>query len=151
MFNVIVWTARILVAAVFIFAGGMKIVDPEDFTWDIQAYQMPIPYLMAAMTALFLPWLEIFCGLAILTGRLIHGACLLLFGMIVVFNVGIISVWVRGIKISCGCFGDTGIENYGLHLAMNSFLAGCLVFIFLFMKADKTQPSANFDSGNIGP
>jgi uncharacterized membrane protein YphA (DoxX/SURF4 family) len=73
---------------------------------------LPDPY--AALVAMFLPWLEILAGLAVITGVMRKGGLLVLNGSLLVFLAAIGIAWVRGTDIRCGCFGGSGdaTSNY---------------------------------------
>src|SRR4051812_7671619 len=54
---------------IFIYSGCLKVGDPSQFLVSIRSFHfLPDPF--AAWMALALPWLEIFAGLAVLTGWL---------------------------------------------------------------------------------
>ena len=67
--------------------------------------------------------------------RLVRGSAVLLAGSVAVFTVAIIIAWIRGLDISCGCFGGTGEINYPVKVAQNVVLiaAGC----FFWWKAER--------------
>lgn len=91
--------------AVFIFAGVLKVRDPQLFTMQVRSFEM-LPDPFNAFLALGLPWLEIFCGLAVVSGWLRTGGLLLLDAALVVF-VGVLGLaFVQGRQIDCGCFGS---------------------------------------------
>ena len=110
------WLNRILhlvFGGVFIYAGAVKAWSPMVFLDDIRSFEMlPDPY--AALVAMFLPWLEIFAGLAVVSGWLRRGGVLVLNVSLVVFLVAILTAWARGIDIRCGCFGggSDATSNY---------------------------------------
>lgn len=59
--------------------------------------------------------LEIFAGLAVVTGVFRSSGLLILNALLVIFFIAIGWAWHRGIDIKCGCFGKTGpdvISNY---------------------------------------
>ncbi|MCP2520175.1 DoxX family membrane protein [Candidatus Aminicenantes bacterium AC-335-A11] len=98
---------RILVGLIFIFSGITKIINPLGFAQDIQNYQI-VPEFISFWTALILPWLELICGIFLLTGILVRGSSFWISSMLFVFILLIISVLVRGQEIDCGCFGFIG-------------------------------------------
>jgi uncharacterized membrane protein YphA (DoxX/SURF4 family) len=106
----------VLFGGTFIYAGVVKASDPGLFLIDIRSYDMPIMHdPHAAWLAISLPWLEIFAGLAVVTGVFRSSGLLILNGLLIVFFFAIGSAWHRGINIKCGCFGQTGpdvIANY---------------------------------------
>lgn len=93
--------------ALFVYAGWLKARDPGVFLIGIRSYQM-LPDPFAAWLSLMLPWVEIFAGLAVITGWLRRGGLLILNGMLVVFAIVLSLAWFRGLDIDCGCFGGGG-------------------------------------------
>lgn len=102
------WAARIVLAAVFLYAAVPKIADPAGFAKSIFNYQA-LPDAAINPLALFLPWLELIAALALLAvPRLRRGALLLIGGMLIVFILAISSAMLRGLNIDCGCFSTSG-------------------------------------------
>lgn len=100
---------RLALGAAFVVAGAMKVLDPAAFTGDIENYQI-VGYTTAALAALYLPWLEIVCGLTVMSRRLYLGGLVIVTGLMIVFIPALVSAWVRGLNINCGCFGAAGAE-----------------------------------------
>lgn len=96
---------RILIAFVFIYAAYSKIFDPLKFSNDVLGYRI-LPTKIVNIMAVYLPWLELYCALFILIGIFLNGSLLFIGGMLLMFIVALSSVVIRGIDISCGCFGD---------------------------------------------
>ena len=71
--NVLSRIVALLLAGVFIYAGVIKVMDPVAFARDIDNYHM-LPWTISVRLAFYLPWLEVFCGLAILFGFFYRGA-----------------------------------------------------------------------------
>ncbi len=109
------WLVRaicVLFGAVFIYAGAVKAANPIAFLDDVRSFQI-LPDPFAAWLALGLPWLEIFAGLAVVTGLLRSGGLLSLNVLLVVFLAAILVSWARGLDISCGCFGGSAkVSDY---------------------------------------
>ncbi len=103
------WCYRLatwLLAAVFLYAGIMKAMDPATFADQIAAYRL-LPNFLINHVALGLPIFEIVCGLLLLNNwqrRLALQSILLL---TIVFAVFLISAIARGLHIDCGCFGSS--------------------------------------------
>jgi putative oxidoreductase len=132
MRTVVTLILRILGAGIFIYAGVLKVWSPAQFHVDILGYHM-VPYRVAALMAVYLPWLEIFCGLCILFHRAYMGSLAILSGLSVVFIVALSSAWARGIDLSCGCFGaSVGPTEYPQAIALDCALL--LIFLFLAMQ-----------------
>ncbi len=109
------WILRVLAVVfggVFIYAGVLKASDPGLFLIDVRSFDMlPDPY--AAWLAISLPWLEIFAGLAVVTGVFRSSGLLVLNLLLIVFFIAIGWAWHRGIDIKCGCFGKSdAASNY---------------------------------------
>ena len=95
------------VGAVFVYTGGLKLVDPVGFASDITNYQI-LPWPVAVRLAFYLPWLEVLCGLALIFHRLFEGALFLTGGLLLVFIAATVIAKARGIDVACGCFGSAG-------------------------------------------
>ncbi len=89
---------------VFVYAGALKARDPAAFVMDVRSFEL-LPDPWAAWLAMCLPWLEIFAGLAVITGVLRAGGLLVLNSSLLAFLAAILSAWARGLDIQCGCFG----------------------------------------------
>src|SRR5206468_6594185 len=101
----IIW--RILdfvLAGIFIYAGALKALDPVQFASDIDNYKI-LPWPVSVALAFYLPWLEIFCAFGLVFRFLYRGALSILSASIVVFTLATIAAKVRGLDITCGCFG----------------------------------------------
>lgn len=99
--------ARLIVGGVWVYAGALKLPDPESSVTAVRAYQL-LPADLAETVGHVLPMLEIVIGGCLILGlltRFAGGASALLQ---IAFIIGIASVWARGIEINCGCFGDGG-------------------------------------------
>lgn len=97
---------------VFVYAGLLKVADPISFLDDVRSFDL-LGDPWAAWVAMGLPWLEIFAGLAVMSGFLRSGGMLVLNGSLVVFLIAITISWWRGIDIRCGCFGHSdSTSNY---------------------------------------
>ncbi|HEY2711775.1 MAG TPA: MauE/DoxX family redox-associated membrane protein [Chthoniobacterales bacterium] len=117
--------------AIFVYAGVIKVFDPLRFASDITNYQI-LPWAVAVRLAFFLPWLELWCGLALIFYRLFRGAVVLMVAMMLVFIGASIIAKLRGIDVSCGCFGSASSNlSFTSHLVLDfSLLAVLLIFWF---------------------
>ena len=116
---------RLSVGGAFVFAGALKVAGPAAFVTAVENYHL-VPRLLVHLVAVLLPWVEIVAGAAVLTGIWLRAAASLLSAMTLMFAAVIISALVRGLDISCGCFGTVGGKHVGLvNLAIDATLA-CL-------------------------
>ena len=123
---------RLALGCIFVTMGVAKIGDPVAFLKSVRIYDMlpeTPPYYLNA-TAVILPWLEVFCGTALILGVWIRGASACLAIMLVVFTPAIFlrAMLVHAedgtpffqIAFDCGCGGGPVIiwkkllENLGL-------------------------------------
>jgi len=147
-----------VVAGLFIFAGLTKILDldhliadlqhlqfasafadlrnlalanPTEFANDIDNFKI-LPWPVSVALAFYLPWLEIFCALGLVFRFLYRGALSILTASIVVFTLAIVAAKVRGLDITCGCFGHASQHwSFPGHLATNlTILAALLALLF---------------------
>lgn len=95
---------RLVIGGVFIWAGILKIMDPLDFAQSIANYRA-FPRFISFFLALILPWIEVFCGLLVISGLFKRSGALVLSIMTGGFLVLIAVTIFRGINIDCGCFG----------------------------------------------
>ena len=94
---------RIALAFVFLAAAPQKIAAPADFAASIASYLI-LPDVLINFTALLLPWLEIVVAFMLLCLVWTGMALFLANAMLVAFLAAIVSAYLRGIDISCGCF-----------------------------------------------
>lgn len=107
--------AAVVFGGVFVYAAVLKLRDPLLFQKDIESFDL-LPDYGTAMLALALPWLELFAGLAVITGWLRSGGLLLLNLSLLAFFGAIGSAWHRGINIQCGCFGGSSVDSNYIEL-----------------------------------
>jgi putative oxidoreductase len=98
---------RLGIGALFVYAGLLKAMDPSQFLQDIESYGL-IAYSPAAAVALYLPYLEILAGSSVILKRAYSGGLLVLLCLTFVFTLALSAAWLRGLDISCGCFGTSG-------------------------------------------
>jgi uncharacterized membrane protein YphA (DoxX/SURF4 family) len=105
-----VWfVCRLLFGAVFVYAGAQKMADPAGFALVIFNYQM-LPAKLVYGVALIMPALEVACGLALWVNSLARGASVILNLLMVAFMGAMGLAMVRGLDVSCGCFGGAGAQ-----------------------------------------
>jgi uncharacterized membrane protein YphA (DoxX/SURF4 family) len=136
--------ARLILAGIFIYASLNKIAHPAAFAKDVYNYQI-LPDALINLTALVLPWLELFLGLCLLAGIWLPGAVLTVNGLLGVFLAALVFNLARGLDINCGCF-STGSEapamSAGWYLLRDAgFLAvGIFLFYAVFVHRRRERP-----------
>ena len=139
----------LLVGALFVFAGLTKIVDfqpfrlldPMDFARDIDNYKI-LPWPICVQLALYLPWLEIICGLALIVRRLYSGALALLCALLLVFIGVSFAAKARGIDITCGCFGHVSDQlSFAWHMVLDLAILAAVVALWRTRPNDRLIPT----------
>lgn len=98
---------RLVLAGVLGYAGLLKVGDPLASTRAVRAYQL-LPESVVKPVGYGLPFLEIALAVLLVVGLAVRVSGILSGLLMLAFIVAIISVWVRGISIDCGCFGGGG-------------------------------------------
>lgn len=101
--------ARLVVGGVWIYAGAIKLPDPDQSVAAVRAYEL-LPGDLAVTVGHLLPMLEVVVGGMLVLGLLARGAAAVSAVLFVAFIIGIASVWARGMEIDCGCFGGGGYD-----------------------------------------
>ncbi len=115
-----------IIAAVFIYAGALKALDPVQFAHDIDNYKV-LPWTIGVGLAFYLPWLEIFCGLALIFRLFYRGAVSILTGLVAIFLISTVAAKARGLDITCGCFGHASQNwSFPTHLALDLAILAAL-------------------------
>lgn len=121
---------RAVLAAVFIAAGVLKAIDPAGFAADIDNYRV-LPHAASVALSLYLPYLEMLCGAALLLRWLERGALALTGAMLAAFMLALASAWWRGLDIACGCFGTGGAHGgYAFALARDAALLAAVAVLW---------------------
>ena len=120
-----------VVAGIFIYAGAIKAFDPVQFAGDVDNYKV-LPWPVSVALAFYLPWLEIFCGLALVVRFFYRGALSILGVLILLFTLATIAAKVRGLDITCGCFGHASQHwSFPAHLMTNLAILAALLALLV--------------------
>ncbi len=96
--------AQIGLGGFFIYAAYTKILDPPLFASQVAAYKLA-PGWTINLVAIFLPWIELILGLALVFNKGYRGANLATAALLVLFIVLISINLARDLPIDCGCTG----------------------------------------------
>jgi putative oxidoreductase len=138
--NIIRRIVDLIIGGVFIYAGVIKALDPIGFANDIDNYKI-LPWAIGVRLAFYLPWLEILCGLALIAQRLYLGGLSILTALISIFIVATVAAKVRGLDITCGCFGHASKDwSFTSHLAVDLLLLSAVLFLLrVFSNQHRTR------------
>src|SRR5438876_11185138 len=135
--NILRRIVDLVVAGIFIYAGSIKALDPVQFANDIDNYKI-LPWPISVALAFYLPWLEIFCGLALIVRYFYRGALSILMALILVFTLATTAAKVRGLDITCGCFGHASQHwSFPAHLSTNLAIIAALVLLWVSNRLTK--------------
>ena len=124
----------LIVAAVFVVAGAFKLGSPEMFAGDIERYAL-VPGSVSQFLAYSLPPLEILTGVALLWPRFRLAGWFWAAALFAMFAFAVGAAKIRGLDISCGCFGSD-LRLTWMHFAVNALLFGsCLRLFFKTFEA----------------
>lgn len=97
--------SRLALALVFLAAAPQKIMAPAEFVASVASYLI-LPDVLINFTALTLPWLEMIVAFLLVCRVWTGPALFLANAMLVVFLGAVVSAYVRGIDLNCGCFSS---------------------------------------------
>jgi len=107
-----VWTARIVLAALFLYAGLIKLDASEQFALTMSKFTF-LPEDSVPWFVLGLPVVEIFAALLLLIPTTARWGAGLVAVMLVVFIAALGWTLQQGFTADCGCFGEDGAPSRG--------------------------------------
>ena len=97
---------RVGLGGLFAYAGAMKLCDVSAFAGLLSRYEIlpefPIPFFAVAV-----PLLECVVGSLLVFSRWVRLSAAAVSAMLVVFIIALFQAALRGLDVSCGCFGGT--------------------------------------------
>ena len=108
-----VLVVRVAIGIVFLVAGAAKVGHAAEFAVEIAGFRLLPPAVIGPM-ALGLPLLEIVLGACLVLGVFTRTVGWIAVAVFAVFDLAIASAVVRGMTVSCGCFGpnDTTVTTW---------------------------------------
>jgi putative oxidoreductase len=122
---------RLVLGFIFIYAGAEKIASPIKFAESISNYQLMNAFFIT-LTSVVLPWIEVFCGIMLISGIAVKENAFIISAMLTIFILaGIVSI-IRGLDIDCGCFGDDSAKLGFMKIFENTLLlfTGIILMIY---------------------
>lgn len=104
---------RVAIGLVFVVAGLAKIGHATEFAAQIAGFRL-LPQPVVAPMALGLPFLELLLGGYLVVGLFTRASAWTAAALFALFDAAIASAVVRGMTVSCGCFGpnDTTVTTW---------------------------------------
>ena len=132
---------RLVIGVMFLWMGIEKLGHPIDFLKQIHLYAMlpDEPAFFLNATAIVLPWLEVFCGVALILGIWVRGAATMIALMLAVFTPAILlrALAIQSaegtpffeIAFDCGC-GSGVVVTWTKLLTNSSLFLVTLIGVF---------------------
>ena len=140
---------RLVIGVVFFVAGALKVGDPAKFQQDILNYHL-VPHVVAAAMAVYLPWLEMICAVALVLRKCYSGALAILSGLMVIFFIAYLQAIVRGINLSCGCFGKFFEDAPSwIIITRDMFFLTCLGLLWMVEVKNNATVAREIKSGDL--
>lgn len=143
---VIAWLRRlawVLVALAFAVAGIAKLSDPAAFLAVIQSLSW-FPSWLEQLGAAYLPWLELVVAGGLLWSTSRPAASRIAMGLLLGFTLFLLVAAVRGVELTCGCFGEWWVlEGTLWPVVRNLVLIG-----LLFGSVKPKSAGKSFHNGN---
>jgi uncharacterized membrane protein YphA (DoxX/SURF4 family) len=118
-----------IIGGIFLYAGVLKLLRPDALLVDIQSYQL-VPYRLAYLASYYLPAMEIIAGAGMLHRWLRRESAFLLLALTAIFIFALTAAWLRGLDISCGCFGAAQAKaKYPILIGRDSFICVGIIFV----------------------
>jgi uncharacterized membrane protein YphA (DoxX/SURF4 family) len=129
------WLHRLLglaLGAIFLYAAHAKVLDPRPLVTIIWNYRI-LPPGPVNLMAIYMPWMELVVGIALVTGFKRRAAALCSAGLLVAFIVALGINAVRGVNVACGCFSTSAEDVHNAWLLVLRdlpMLLAALVMLF---------------------
>ena len=144
--NTMYHAARIFLGLVFLYASIDKIMHPADFARIVRNYQI-LPDSLINITAVVLPWIEVFLGICLICNVWMPGAVLTGNIFMVVYTLAKSFNLARGLDISCGCFSTSmkGRSIGYMDIAMDMFflLVGLFLLFYVLIRGEEQDGSGS--------
>jgi uncharacterized membrane protein YphA (DoxX/SURF4 family) len=152
---------RLLVGALFAYAGFSKLLEPmENFAASLSQYNL-IPTFVIVPIARVLPWVEWIGGCFLFLGYAPRQAAITLASMTFIFLVVLISAFFTGSASGgdCGCFGGSGIHLTTKQVFVVDVISFSILLRLFFLKnfpwsldallkSEKLKPKPKFVKGS---
>lgn len=112
MKDVLAVAARLVLGLVFGYAAITKISDMHQFAEEIANYRLLPPSIVSA-TAAAVVGVEIVCAVLLVIGLFVRSAAFVVTFLLVLFIAALSQALLRGINLTCGCFGGAELATWG--------------------------------------
>jgi len=128
--RILLFIAGLILGLVFLWSGISKLLHPEDFALAVYRYHL-LPSPWVNLVALWIPVLEILCGVLVFVPGFRCAAVRMLIVLLVLFSIAIAySIW-NGNTMACGCF-STSVHTGSMSWSGLLKNIGLMVLAFVF-------------------
>jgi uncharacterized membrane protein YphA (DoxX/SURF4 family) len=122
---------RIGTGILFIWAGGVKLMDPRAFARALSGYGL-LPDALLVPVAIGLPVVEVLAGVGLVLD--LRGSLKVISGLLLMFLAVLGYGMLNNLNVDCGCFSteEVAVQN-SLHKAFLRDLGLLLVMLYLFL------------------
>ena len=123
---------RLLIGAVFIYAGAIKMTAFNSFADSIATFRL-LPTQLINLLALGLPLFEISVGGLLVVSKFLTTALLGALLLYAMFALALAEALFRGLAVDCGCFGSHGasVLQEWISLARDLFLGAIILALYV--------------------
>ena len=117
---------------IFLFSGGMKIIDLARFSESLTAMQI-VPARFISSVSVAIPVAEVIIGAAIVLGFRTAIMSAVAAGLLALFTGVIAEKVIEGADVSCGCFGSLSSEKITETAVIRNFILilwGAILFAY---------------------
>jgi len=141
------WMLRLGLAALFAYAGVIKLIDTRNFSTEIANYHLLSA--LAPWLAVTLPAIEVALAIALVIApvRWRRAASLAIAMLLAVFTIAVAQALARHINISCGCFGSASSPLTTLTLLRDLGLLLAAIVLMALTRRGARTPGPAIDSG----
>lgn len=144
LYRLVRWTLAVL----FIWAGSMKLADPQAFAVIIRDFGL-VPEWSVMPIALILPAVEVIAAFGLIFD--IRGSLAVITGLMVLFVAILLYGIHLGLDIDCGCFGPEDPEARAYHGLRTALYRDVLMMTgILFLYGWRFRNSVAFSSSLPG-
>ncbi len=131
--------SSMVLGAVFVLAGTLKVGDPWSFLGSLPAYGLPSAIRLPVTVSI--PTIEVVLGIMLIAGWRLRQASMATAGFLTMFGGVIAYGWAMGTLQDCGCFGSWLQRTPPQALAEDAGILALAVFGIMWAPAVKTDLS----------
>jgi uncharacterized membrane protein YphA (DoxX/SURF4 family) len=144
------WLHRALglvLGGIFLYAAHAKILDPRPLVTIIWNYRV-LPAGPINLMAIYMPWMELLAGIALVTGFKRRAAALCSTGLLIAFMVALGINALRGVNVACGCFSTSAEDVSNAWVLVLRDLPMLLAALVMLVYPPTERPTLSADDSS---